>query len=67
MSTVQAHKTTSKYIAGRMTNHRMNRGRKKHGNRFVNAVFCIGIILVLTFLLWTFAMVLLESMERWHR
>jgi hypothetical protein len=67
MSTARAHKTVAKYVTGRVTSSRPGRRRKQDGDKFVAAVFWVGITLVLAFVLWSFAMVFLEALEQWRR
>jgi len=65
MAIVNVHKTVARHVSGRMTHCHPNR-RAKHRGRFVSVVLGIGVTLVLTFLLLTFAMVFLEASEQWH-
>jgi hypothetical protein len=51
----------SKIARGRMR----GTGRREH--KFVTGVFYVGIALVLTFVLWTFAMVFLQAVDQWHK
>jgi hypothetical protein len=39
----------------------------RNGDRFVTVIFYIGMTLVFTFVLWTFAMVFLQATQGWRR
>ena len=67
MSMARVRKAAPKYISGRRTNHYQIGSRRQYGNKFVTAVFRIGVVLVFTFLLWTLAMVLLQALEQWQK
>ncbi|QNI30199.1 hypothetical protein H7849_13460 [Alloacidobacterium dinghuense] len=45
----------------------MRRLRKPHPRRFVDVVYVVGAILVGTFLLWAFLLVILQALEQWRR
>ncbi len=64
---VKVHKAVAKHVSGRIIHCRSNRRTKRDSNRFVTVVFRVGIALVLTFLLLTFAMVFLQGLEQWHK
>ena len=60
-------KVTYKSIPGRMAKGRMHRSERHDGNTIVAAIFWVGITLVFAFLLWTFTMVFLQALDRWHK
>jgi hypothetical protein len=67
MAMLRVHKAAGKYASGRVTHNRANRRGKQYSNRFVTVVFGVGVTLVLTFLLLTFAMVFLEALKQWRK
>ena len=50
-----------------MSNERCRRNRKLSEKRFEAAISWIGMGVVILFVLWTFAMVLLQAWEQWRR
>ena len=56
-------KANCKSVSGHRERGRTNRSGKQDGGQFVAAIFWVGITLVVTFLLWSFAMVLLQAFE----
>jgi hypothetical protein len=67
MAIVNVHKTVAKHVFGRITHCPTNRRAKQHSSRFVSVVLSVGVMLVLTFLLLTFAMVFLQTLDQWHK
>jgi hypothetical protein len=43
------------------------RRKAQYSNTFVSVVFGVGISLVLTFLLFTVAIIFLQAFEQWHK
>ncbi len=49
-----------------MTNSRSYRGGRQRGLAFATAVYCLGVAIVITFLLWTLAMVFFQAWNVWR-
>lgn len=67
MPTTRLHRAVAKHDSGRMTGKYKTRDRKEYGHKFVTVIFSIGVALVFTFLLWTFALVLLQAVDQWKK